>query len=468
MVVLNHLLKLSIASLLFSASFSPINFWFLMPISVAIFIHLIYRTRFKLTYSVLYGFLANALVLSWSKTFVGVTPWILLSILQGLYFIPVGMLAKFTRNPFVIVSAILLCENLKDVFPFGGFGWTRIGFSQSNSPFVGLVSVTGIIGLSVVTLLMAVCFVKPSAKVLVFLLVSLFVAPFFISAEPSSSEMRVRAIQGGVPERGLSFNARAQAVLDNHTLVTLKEFESSDELIVWPENAIDVDPLKNLSARKKIENLQFKTKIPLISGVILDSKKLFNTAVLFDSSGKFDSIYKKRYLTPFGEYIPLRSIASRISTHTEKVTDFTPGTDFVSHRVNGADIATVICYELLSDAILQQSASKTSLIAVLTNSATFAGSAEGLQQLNISRLRAIETDRYLVSVSTTGPSAFIDNRGRVLQMLGDGQVGSIVASIGLRERETIAVKYGSEIKNCLLFLALGIIVASMRKGGERI
>ena len=468
MVTLAHLLKLSIASFLFSASFSPINLWFLMPISVAIFIHLLYQSKFKISFSVLYGFLANALVLSWSKTFVGVAPWILLSILQSMYFIPVGMLAKLTRNPYALVSAILLSEYLKDIFPFGGFGWTRIGFSQSDSPLVGLVNVFGIAGLSAVTLLIAVSFVRPSARLLAFLLVSLSVAPFLISSETSSSELRVRAIQGGVPERGLSFNARAQAVLDNHTSVTLNEFEATDQLIIWPENAIDVDPLKNPSARKKIENLQLKTNIPLISGVILDNKKLFNSAVLFDSSGNFESVYKKRYLTPFGEYIPLRPIASKISTHTEQVTDFTPGTDFVSHRVNGTVISTVICYELLSDSILRQSADYTSLIAVLTNSATFSGSAEGLQQLNIARLRAIEADRYLVSVSTTGPSALIDNRGRVLQMLSDGQVGSIVANVGLRERVTFSVRYGSEIKISLLFLALGFIIKSMRKGRERI
>ena len=169
------------------------------------------------------------------------------------------------------------------------------------------------------------------------------------------------------------------------------------------------------------------------------------------------SIYIKRYLTPFGEYIPLRSLASIVSPHVERVSDFTPGRKFVAHQIENQSISTVICYEILSDQIFRESAANSGIIAVLTNSATFAGSAEGEQQLAITRIRAIESGRNIVSVSTTGPSAFINYRGDVLEKLDDGEVGTISAAIEVRNGTTLAAQYGGFITIAVLLFALMLI-----------
>jgi apolipoprotein N-acyltransferase len=417
-------------------------------------------------HSFLFGFISNAIILSWSKTFVGVTPWILLSILQGLYLLPVGFLARFVKRPIVLIFALLFMDEVKGYLPFGGFGWTRIAYSQVESPLVNWVSISGVIGLSLLTLLIALALVAPHRYLVAFLLISAFASPFLISDTTSNGSLNVRAVQGGVPERGLSFNARAEAVLDNHIAVTARDFQSSDDVIIWPENAIDVDPIRNESAREKMRVLQELTGKPLIAGAILNEKVLSNAAVLFDNSGAAQSIYIKRYLTPFGEYIPLRSLASIISPHVERVTDFTPGSDFVNHEVEKERISTVICYEILNDRIFRESAKGSGMIAVLTNSATFAGSAEGEQQMAITRIRAIENGRNIVSVSTTGPSAFIDYRGDLLEKLDDGEVGSISMEIGIRKDATFASQYGGIFTFAVLLFAL-LLIGSALKGRSK-
>lgn len=467
MVNLKALSATILAALILSTGFAPLGIWISVPIAYAIYLKVLEQNRGVLLNSFLFGFISNALILSWSKTFVGVTPWILLSILQGLYLLPVGFLARYVKRPIVLIFAILVMDEVKNYLPFGGFGWTRIAFSQIESPFIPWVSLFGVIGLSLITLALALALVAPHKYLISTLLIALIASPFIITDSASSGSLQVRAVQGGVPERGLSFNARAEAVLDNHIAVTRRNFENSDDVIIWPENAIDVDPIRNETAKKKIGDLQKLTGKPLIAGAILSENLLSNAAVLFNESGAAQSIYIKRYLTPFGEYIPLRSLASLISPHVDRVTDFTPGDKFVNHEVKNQSISTVICYEILSDRFFRESAKESGIITVLTNSATFAGSAEGDQQLAITRIRAIETGRNIVSVSTTGPSAFIDYRGDVLERLDDGEVGSISIAMEVRNGKTLASQYGGIITIAVLLFALLFIGGELRKRSRK-
>ena len=457
MVKAKGLLATVLAALILSTGFAPLSLWFAVPVAYAIYLKILIHKKAVLLNSFLFGFVANAIILSWSKTFVGVAPWIMLSILQGLYLLPVGLLARYVKKPVALVFALLIMDEVKNYLPFGGFGWTRIAFSQVDSLFIPWVSVVGVIGVSLLTLMTALTLVSPNKYLIATLLIALSASPFIIQESITNESLNLRAVQGGVPERGLSFNARAEAVLVNHIAVTRRDFQSSDDVIIWPENAVDVDPIRNVSARKKIEDLQVQTQIPLLAGAILSEDVLSNTALLFDDRGSVQSIYIKRYLTPFGEYIPLRSLASIVSPHVERVSDFTPGRKFVAHQIENQSISTVICYEILSDQIFRESAANSGIIAVLTNSATFAGSAEGEQQLAITRIRAIESGRNIVSVSTTGPSAFINYRGDVLEKLDDGEVGTISAAIEVRNGTTLAAQYGGFITIAVLLFALMLI-----------
>ena len=462
MVRIKSYLLTVLAALIFSTSFAPLGLWFAAPVAYAIYLRILCRNSNLIFHSFLFGFLANAIILSWSKTFVGVTPWLLLAVLQGLYLVPVGFAARYLKSPLPLIAPILLMDELKSYFPFGGFGWSRIGFSQVESPLISMVSIVGVIGISLITLLIALLLIQPNRTLISALLLTFLLSQFVIQESSAGESLQIRAVQGGVPERGLSFNSRAQAVLDNHIKVTRRDIEDGDDLLLWPENAIDVDPLRNFSARKKIVDMQAFTKKPLLAGAILSEEKVSNAAVLFDESATAQSIYIKRYLTPFGEYIPLRSIASAISPHVDRVSDFTPGDRYIGHKIEGINLSSIICYEILSDQLMRESGKKSQIIAVMTNSATFAGSAEGEQQLSITRIRAIESGRNIVSVSTTGPTAFIDYRGEVLERLNDGEVGSISMAVEARQGQTIATRFGGEISSLLMLISLSILGYSLR------
>jgi len=430
------------AGLIYSLSFKPVGIWFLAPLAIALQVFFIRKLRFPEIQSFIFAFSSGLIILSWSRTFVGVLPWIALSILQGILAIPIGIVARFTSRFSPIAFVVLLMEEVRARFPFGGFSWTRIAFSQVESPFAQIVSFTSIIGLSIIVLLLAQLILHPSIALLTLLSGILTVSLLMVPSNSDGTTLNVRAIQGGVPERGLEFNKRAQAVLDNHMKTTLRDLNNEDELIVWPENSIDIDPIKNSNVAKKMIDLSHAINTPLIAGAILDHEKLYNSTILFGRDGSIKSIYLKRYLTPFGEYIPFRTIASLASPHVDRVTDFSPGKDLIVHNLPQANIGSIICYEILNDSLVREMAVNSDLLIVHTNSATFSGSSEGEQQLAITRLRAIEARRSIVSISTTGPSAIIDARGVVDSKLEDGEIGSLSSKVPLRHEKTFAQKLG--------------------------
>jgi apolipoprotein N-acyltransferase len=263
-------------------------------------------------------------------------------------------------------------------------------------------------------------------------------------------------IQGNVPQLGLDFNSRAKEVFNNHLNLTKKEIEknSNVDFILWPENSVDVDPFQNTDVKQELDSIDQ----PLIIGAVLSKgNKLLNTSILW--GGELPPTYIKQHLTPFGEYIPLRSIASLISPYTDRVTDFEPGQGQVLFTVKDAVIAPVICFELIDDQILHEAAVSSNLLAVQTNSATFGMSAESAQQLAMTRVRAIEHGRSIVSVSTTGYSAVIDRNGNVLQQTSMGTAESIRAQVDLLEGQTPRDTLGG----WAMILTIGVLILVARR-----
>jgi apolipoprotein N-acyltransferase len=240
-------------------------------------------------------------------------------------------------------------------------------------------------------------------------------------------------IQGNVPTLGLDFNSRAKAVFNNHFEKTQKEIaqDPNVDFILWPENSVDVDPFLNVDVTESLNSIQQ----PLIIGAILNKgDSVYNTSILW--GGEIPDTYIKQHLTPFGEYIPLRSLARIISPLVDDVKDFSPGDAGKSFSIGDIRVAPVICYELIDDDLLHQAAKGSNILAVQTNSATFGMSAESAQQLSITRVRAIEHGRNIASVSTTGYSAIIDSSGNVVEQTAMGTADTIRAEIGLIEGQT--------------------------------
>jgi apolipoprotein N-acyltransferase len=399
--------------------------------------YVIERTDRKALSAFLFSFSFNAVLLHWTSTYVGSTPWIILSFGLSLLYLPLALVGRWGIAAYPLIFVVL--EELRNRFPFGGFGWARVAYSQADAPYAAIASRGGAVSLSAITLLMAgFAYFSLNKKVRLQLLIPLLalLIPNNIAMVDQTS---VLMIQGNVAELGLDFNARAKQVFANHvkqTRIALAEKKEVD-FIVWPENAVDVDPYSNKDVYEELESFDY----PLIIGAIVGKgEKLFNTSILWGE--KTQDIYLKQHLTPFGEYIPMRSLAKRISPLVNQVNDFSPGNGKKIFTIGQARVAPVICFELIDDQILAEAAKGSNILVVQTNSATFGTSAESAQQLSITRIRAIEHSRNVISVSTTGISAVIDFHGKVLNQTSMGTAEHVFADIGLIEQSSPRDRYG--------------------------
>jgi len=368
----------------------------------------------------------NALLLHWTSIYVGSFPWIILFIGLSIFYLPLSLVRRWgiTSYPFIFI----VCEEIRNRFPFGGFGWARIAYSQADAPYSKIASFGGATALSAITVLLAFFIYRLSNKRLQLLMLLPLVLLFIPTNVPTVGQTNVLIIQGNVPNYGLDFNSRATQVFYNHVKETEKALGKYPKVdfIVWPENAVDVNPFKNQRIKEQLDSY----KVPLIIGAIVDNNgKTLNTSILWTKDAQ--DVYAKQHLTPFGEYIPLRSLAKTISSLVNQVSDFSPGHQSKVFTINAAKITPVICYELIDDSIVEKAAKSSNILAVQTNSATFGRSAESAQQLSITRVRAIEHSRNIVSVSTTGYSAVIDYKGQVSQRTSMGTAEHIYATVDL-------------------------------------
>jgi apolipoprotein N-acyltransferase len=407
-----------LAGLAFASSFEPLGWWFGAPLGYALLLREIVSSSStpKLYLQVfLFAFISAGVTLIWAGKYVGLLPLFFLALLHGLFYLPLATLRRYTGNILWFVPALLLIEEIRARFPFSGFSWMRIAFSQADSPYLSIVSIGGVTLLSLWVLVISYLLIAISfRKVLVMLVIIL--APTFLSNSYAPTEKITYAgVQGNTPSVGIGFNDRAKAVFNLHVSTTLDLISGKPDLIIWPENAIDVDPYINSDVLSAIESVTVKFSAPLIAGAVTrNTGQLENVSIMYDAGGEVVSVYSKQYLTPFGEYIPLRAIARIVSPYVDNVSDFSSGMSVDLHSVKSMNIAPVICYELLSDSLVRNAAQKSEALVVQTNSATFAGTSESAQQLAITRVRAVENAREIVSISTIGISAHIDINGNVL------------------------------------------------------
>ncbi|MGN6608290.1 MAG: apolipoprotein N-acyltransferase [Jatrophihabitans sp.] len=415
-------------------------------------------------------------LLHWTGIYVGPVPWLILCVALAGFFALLGavlaVLQRLPGAPLWVGTAWVLQELLRDRLPFGGFPWGRLAFSQAASPLRWFAALGGAplvtFAVAVVGGLLAAAVLRLTsaparrravalgagavvAGPLLGLLLGAVLAP---DARPAT--LQVALVQGGLPNKGLAFEDRARQVLDNHVQGTLALAADvaagrrpQPDLVLWPENASDVDPISDPLARAEVERAVQAVHVPILVGAIRstgDEKYRLNEGILWSPSTGPGATYVKRHPVPFGEYIPLRSIAERISPDAKLVAN-----DMVSGRGDGllrggpVPLGDVICFEVAYDSLVQSSvAAGAQVLVVQTNNATFGHTAETYQQLAMARLRAVETDRTVLQVATTGKSAVIDPDGTVAQESGPlFSVDVLSAAIASRTDLTLAVRVGA-------------------------
>jgi len=377
-------------------------------------------------------------------------PWLLFALL------PIDSKSKwFYLQP---AALVILLEAVRASWPWGGFPWGLLAYSQLDGPLVKLSTLGGqaiVSGVVVVCAAALIKLVKHQSFTAVLIVTICLLTSRSVDIVTSNETVTLSAIQGNVPRVGNELSVQRAAVLNNHIKTTellLADVASgktaAPDLIVWPESGTDIDPLTPGVAADEINRLAKLADIPILIGATTwngsdaQSTGPTNSGILWTQSGP-GQIYSKNHLVPFGEYVPLRDILANLITRFDQIpNDFVPGEGPGVFNIVGKQIGDVICFEVAyANHIYDTVTSGAQVFVVQTNNATYGNTTQPEQQFAITRFRAIETQRAFLVASTSGISGLIQNDGSVSQRTNQFEAAIVTGSAPLIKDQTFSTKY---------------------------
>lgn len=431
---------------------------------------------------------------SWTSLYLGPVPWLALSILESLFvaggavlialayrWLPRATTSRWARLvllPLLVAGLWILRETANGTLPYGGFPWGRAALSQSESPFAQVVSWAGSSGLGFVMVVIVAAIVEwvrlrgwrevRTALPVAALIVLAAVVPAWPTV--ATGELRVASVQGNGPsgyfderEPGDILAAQLDAtapVLD----------EEGIDVLLWPEGASDVDPTRSAEGARVFDDLSEQLDAPIVLNTVTvdDEERFYNTSLLWEAGEGAVDRFSKRNPVPFGEYIPDRWFYDALAPELTGLIQrgYSPGTEPPVFELDGAVAGLAICFDVIYDGLIWEGARDGAELYLLqTNNADFRGTDENQQQLAIARLRAIETGRSVVNISTVGTSQVIDPTGRTIDSLPAYEAGAMVTDVELREGFTPAVVLGGVVPTLIVIGAIaGLVSVSVRAG----
>ncbi|MFJ9413143.1 apolipoprotein N-acyltransferase [Streptomyces sp. NPDC101227] len=393
-------------------------------------------------------------------------------------------------------------EWARDRMPFGGFPWGRLAFANTGSPFTPLAALGGAplvtFAVALVGTLLAACAAalwglrgsgslrKAVPALEAFGLAAAVTVAGAAVPVPTKADdsVDIAVVQGNVQQPGMDFLGRPMKILDNHATATEKLAADikagkakKPDLVIWPENSSDLDPFQYPQAYDRINEAVQAIGVPVLVGALVDhpTKKgyVFNEGIVWDPKTGPGASYTKQHPVPFGEYVPFREQVSKIITRFQRVPrDFYPGDHTGVLNVGPAKLGDVICFEVAYDEIVHDTVDAGARALVIqTNNATYGRTGQPEQQLAMSKLRAVEHGRAVVTAATSGISAVVAPDGTVTHQIPEFTQGVVSARIPLRDETTLADRVGAAPEWALAIVGLLSCAAAVvvgRRGRSKI
>jgi apolipoprotein N-acyltransferase len=439
--------------------------------------------------------------ISWLTLYLGPIPWLGLCAVMILWFALFGVAAAvatrglvrvFGRGrpglsagvlPLVLAQSLavaglwVLRESVQGAWPYGGFAWGRLAHTQAEGPLLQAVSWFGFAGLSGILALacalpVSAAFARTgdgrarrarSTAVVSAAVVSaamiLLLALVPAAGLERSGTLRIAAVQGN-SKSGIFDDRESGSVLEDHVEATsalldrLEDEGDAVDLIVWPENRAEFDLPGSPLGQYRVAKLSERAEAPIVIGSVLpnDDGSYTNSSLVWGADGPLPGRYDKRYPVPFAEYMPNRDFFHAIVpdlvdlVQLEYAAGTRPAALDIETPGGAVRVGIAICFDIIFDTQAEAMVDGgAELILAQTNNADFGRTDESAQQLAFARLRAVETGRALVNISTVGTSAVVAPDGGDLDRLVPHTAGAMVAEVPLVDGETPALRFGAAI-----------------------
>jgi apolipoprotein N-acyltransferase len=460
-----------VGGLVLAAAFEPIGVAWVMPPAIAALVFSVRGLGARRAWipSLLFGITFTYAVMFWMRA-VGTDAWIAMCALEASFFVPLGLgLSWSLRLRAWPVWAALWwvgIETWRSGFPFSGMPFGRLVFATADTPWadalpwIGMTGVSLLVALTGTTLAWVLLHLRSRARVAGLVVAGVAAAtvlPLLVGFHvDEDGTTTVAAVQGDVPGTGLDVVAVHRDVTANHVRLTQELAtavaageEPRPDFVVWPENSTAVDPFTDPGVHDGIIAATDAIGVPVIVGGMsndpLDDTQVLNQGIVYQPGLGSADRYTKRHPVPYGEYIPFRGSLIPESYGKLRMVprDMVRGTSLEPLRVAGVRVADAICFDVAYDeGIGGQVARGAQLVTVQTSNAMFSRTGQLAQQFEISRLRALETGRWVVVAAINGISGVVRPDGTVVASVPARGQQVLVETVGLSDTITPAVRLG--------------------------
>ena len=336
---------------------------------------------------------------------------------------------------------------------FSGFPWLSIGYSQIDTFLSGWGPVLGVYGVSWFLLFSSTAFLHFYLKKRYFSALSIILLPYLFGAlllsyswtEDLDQPIAISIIQGGISQDLKWKNEQLPKTMDLYLQATLNT--ENDSFVIWPEVAIPASLDQFESYVDLLQKHLKRTNKKLAIGVLEkdeSSTHSYNSMMFLDGENR--QFYRKRHLVPYGEYFPVPNFVRQwMRMQGLPNLDLLKGEDNqelieFKERVY---LATAICYEIAFGSEQLYAFPEANILLNISNDAWFGNSIAPHQHLQITRMRALETGRYLIRSTNNGISAFINPQGRLQKRSGQFEFEILSSYVQARIGLTPYVMFGN-------------------------
>ncbi|MEV0587259.1 apolipoprotein N-acyltransferase [Nonomuraea sp. NPDC050310] len=482
-------------------AFPPLDWWWAAPLGLALIAGSLYGTRPRraawLGYLAALVFLLPAL--AWVRP-IGYDAWLALVALESAFYAALAagaaLLFRLRLWPLWFAALWVGMEWARGLFPIGGFPWARVAFSQGESLFTRYAALGGVPFVSFVVALcgalLAAAVLRlaaprtapglPGRRPVALLAGGALLLPLLGLAVPRFGDegrtVNIGLVQGNVPGEGMAiFGDEPAVVLRNHADTTHALAAAvragklpKPDLVVLPENSTDIDPYADPTARKIIDDSVKDVGVPTLVGAVvgLGTDERATRSLVWDPVTGPGAYYDKQQLVPFGEYTPMKEIFLALFERAalvgrQSVAGDRPG----DLKMGPVTVGAVNCYEVAFDGIVRETVrTGATPLVVQTNNASYALSNLPPQQLAMSKLRAVEHNRAVVTAATTGISAYVTPDGKVAWSTAERVRDMTVVTVPVRTAGTLATRLGPAPEWALVLAGAAAVALGWRRRRE--
>ncbi len=407
--------------------------------------------------------------------------WIGLSALQsvvgGLVFVLFGELVRgklagrFEFLGALLFAALWAIFEWTQTLTWAGVPWARLSIGQTgwligaqSASLFGACFVTFLI--VAVNFFIAYAIISPSKKKLLALVAAgIFVintavgALLYFGYSDGDDTVKMAAVQGNISSQekwNIELRDKNFAVYEKYTKEAAAE---GADIIVWPETAMPYD-MRVVS--RYASRLAKETGTTILVGAFTESKEgedLNSMVAVLPDGSIHETVYSKRHLVPFGEYVPLRGVFEVLIPPLTEIamldSDIAEGEGAQIIELDAVKIGALICFDSIYDELTRESVLEgANVITLSSNDSWFLDSSALYMHNAQAQLRAIENRRYVVRAANTGVSSIISARGEILCSQGALTEGQISADIHLNESKTLFTYIG----NSFVYLCIALVL----------